>query len=158
MFKKKAEPIYTTKAREENLLSESSEDFSDLLEDDHLDEEEPEEQEKRQMMEDKFWNEIEKIRWLDSSDRFMNIDTTRSNLKSRLKDDEFEAFKNRLRKNMDDLYKIMKKHGYENADNEFLSHVVGKGKLFFYNVLDDPEFAIYLFAGEAQDLWSVVSS
>ena len=72
--------------------------------------------------------------------------------------DEFEAFKNRLRKNMDDLYKIMKKHGYENADNEFLSHVVGKGKLFFYNVVDDPEFAIYLFAGEAQDLWSVVSS
>jgi len=49
-------------------------------------------------------------------------------------------------------------HTDVDTSDEFLSHIVGKGKMFYYNVLDDSDFATYLLAGETQNLWELLCS
>lgn len=133
LFKKAANPIFTTHEHS-NHPAESVKSLS----------------------EDKFWSTIGKIRWVDVSENKMNIAVTKSILSANLSTSELSEFKNRVRETMNELKKYMKKCGYSNLNDEFLSHIVGKGKLFYYNVLDDPEFATYLLAGDTQNFWTVL--
>lgn len=106
--------------------------------------------------EGKFWSVIDKIQWVDESDHKMNIAITRSKLTTYLSASELIEFKIRLRKYMDDLRENMKKYDYPNTNDEFLSHIVGKGKIFYYSTLKDPEFATYLLDGDTQNFWSIL--
>lgn len=151
LFKKAANPIFTT--HELPIPIPSSSGTSGISEQPELSEERV-----TSLSEDKFWSAIDKIRWTDASEHKMNVKATRLVLSTYLSASELSEFKNRLRKNMDDLEKNMRKCGYSNTNDEFLSHIVGKGKLFYYNVLDDSEFATYLLAGDTQNLWTILDT
>ena len=159
IFKTKCLPIYTLSSDE---INESDASLSNSL-DDHSDEEPPEIAETANihvsvMSEDEFWKEIDKIRWLDVSERTMNVQTTQNRIRENMNSEQLKLFTEYLEKYMAELKSTMEKKGYTELSEEFLSHVVGKGGVFYYNVLEDPDFATYLLAGEAQNLWHFISS
>jgi hypothetical protein len=110
---------------------------------------------------EKFWNEVDKLYWRDRSDSVMQIAGVQNSLKSKYSTEDLETYRAYLRKYMDDL-KTMMVEGGQNGDilsDRILSHIVGKGQLFYAAVSDDPDFAMYLIVddedNDAQDLWSV---
>jgi hypothetical protein len=107
-----------------------------------------------------FWNGIEHLGWQDRSDHIMNPASVRAQLCSRFKPEEMQNFVDRLWECMEEIREVLLNSGQseELITDALLSHIVGKGMIFYTCVLDDPDFAMYLTVGEGedvQDLWSI---
>jgi hypothetical protein len=163
MFTRRARPIFTTK-QDENIVestediesTESTIDSDDLTDPSESSEESPTPRPPNPisitMSDDEFWKEISLLGWVEVSDGPRN---TSAKIKKLQSNPKIKSFKEKLRKYMDEVKEaVLTVDGLvETVDDEFTSHVVGKGKSFFYNVLADPIFAMYLFSGETEDLW-----
>lgn len=153
IFKNKAGPIYTLG---ENASSPEEEWSSEEWSEDESGESLELSDELTPLSDAQFWNIIGKLRWSDLSDGKMNISLVKERLASVASAVQIEQCRSKMAEIMANLKELMVSVGYEeNIDNEFLSHVIGKGRVFYYNVLDDPEFSTYLLAGETQNLWMV---
>lgn len=108
-----------------------------------------------------FWNGIEHLGWQDRSDQVMIPANIRERLCSRFTPAEMQQFHKHLRDRMEDIREVLldNNQSEELITDALLSHIVGKGMIFYTSVLDDPDFAMYLTVGEGedvQDLWSIV--
>lgn len=112
--------------------------------------------------EDSFWNEIDKLNWRDKSDSVLDIQRIRNNFQSKYSKEDKKRIHTYALTFMLSLRDILLNNNQpeELLTHKLLSHIVGKGREFYYAVLDDPDFAMYLLMednDEDQDLWKVIS-
>ena len=104
-----------------------------------------------------IFNKLTELNWRDKSEGFRSIQSIK-----KYDVNFYKSIFKQLIKLADDLYKVIypKNIGLEGKNNKtkynFLFHVLTKGEEFYLACLTDPDFCIYLYPDEYQDLYEYI--
>lgn len=112
--------------------------------------------------EDDFWVFIAKLNWCDRSDHYINKEQITRKITTALGPSDIGRFKFYCEKLMDTLKKQIiddKCMYFEGAyfdKKSFLSHIVARGREYYYSILESTDVAEYLlssYGDEFQNFW-----
>jgi hypothetical protein len=153
IFKKHAQPIYVIEKAKVSAFSVISGTPAPAKYESSDTEESSESSEDIGISEEQFWKTVDSLNWRDASDSVMNIVACKRKISSAY------GFKQKLVQYAGALKNSMVSKGTDEKllTDTVLSHIVGKGQIFYTATLEDPEFASYIIDGsEAQSLYDLL--
>jgi hypothetical protein len=107
--------------------------------------------------EEQFWAYMDSFDWQDRSVKIMSPNSVRARLRLDLTDIELKRFRQHLDHNVEVLSRRVTLDCDEKKYRDILSHIVARGSIFYANMYEDPEFAVYLLDDEYQSLYDCLS-